>query len=78
VQLLPYLWSSKLIGYLDGTLVAPASQIVVSTQTGAELVPNPVYKQWYNTDQHLLSGLLSSMTKEMLRVVLYAKTSKEV
>jgi hypothetical protein len=39
-QLLPYLRSSKLIGYLDGTLIAPASQIMASTQTDTELVPN--------------------------------------
>jgi hypothetical protein len=77
-QLLPYLRSSKLIGYLDGALVAPATQIAAATQTGAELVPNPAYEQWYNTDQHLLSGLLSSMTEEMLHDVLDAKTSKEV
>jgi hypothetical protein len=38
-QLLPYLRNSRLIGYLDGTLVAPTPQIAVSTETGAELVP---------------------------------------
>jgi hypothetical protein len=51
---------------------------MASTQTDAELVPNPAYEQWYNTDQHLLSGLLSSMIEEMLHDVLDAKTSKEV
>jgi hypothetical protein len=49
-QLLPYLCSSKLIGYLDDTLIAPVSQIAASAQTGDELVPNPVYEQWHNTD----------------------------
>jgi hypothetical protein len=48
-QLLPYLQSSRLIRYLDGNLVAPAPQIAASTETGAELVPNPAYEQWYNT-----------------------------
>jgi hypothetical protein len=76
-QLLPYLRSSRLIGYLDGTLVAPAPQIAASTETG-ELVPNPTYEQWYNTDQQLLSGLLSSMSEEVLRDVIDATTSKEV
>jgi hypothetical protein len=77
-QLLPYLRSSKLMGYLDDTLPAPAQKIVASTAGGAKPVSNPTYECWYDQDQQLLSGLLSSMTKDILRDVIGAKTSKEV
>jgi hypothetical protein len=66
------------MGYLDGTLPAPAQKIAASTAGGAEPVSNPAYERWYDQDQQLLSGLLSSMTEDILRDVVGAKTSKEV
>jgi hypothetical protein len=45
---------------------------------GATQVPNPAYERWYNQDQQLLSGLLSSMSKEDLRDVVHATSSREV
>lgn len=71
-QLLPYLRSTKLIGYLDGTLPAPTKMI------GTEQTVNPAYTRWYDQDQHLLSGLLSSMTEDTLRDVVTATSAKEV
>jgi hypothetical protein len=50
-QLLPYLWSTDLMGYLDGTIPAPEQKILASTATGAEIVVNPTYTTWYNKDQ---------------------------
>jgi hypothetical protein len=65
-QLLPYLRSSNLLGYLDGTTAAPSTHIAASTDGGANLVPNPAYASWYNTDhQQVLSGLLP-MSEEVL------------
>ncbi|GJN37134.1 hypothetical protein PR202_gb26059 [Eleusine coracana subsp. coracana] len=40
-------------------------------------MPNPAYKQWSDLDQQILSGLLSSMTEEILLDVVSATTSKE-
>jgi hypothetical protein len=77
-QLLPYLQSLKLIGYLDGTQVALEKTVAASTGVGAEQVSNPVYERWYDQDQQLLSGLLSSMTEEVLRDVVTAKSSREI
>ena len=42
-QLLPYLRSTKLMGYLDGTNAAPAKMVPSSTAADAELVSNPAY-----------------------------------
>jgi hypothetical protein len=75
-QLLPYMRSAKLIGFIDGSIPQPP-QFVASSATGADLVPNPVYDRWYDQDQQLLSGLLSSMTEEILLDVVPASTAKE-
>jgi hypothetical protein len=76
-QLLPHLRSNQLLGFLDGTISAPAKQIVSSSADGAQLVPNPEYVKWFNQDQQLLSGLLSSMSEEILPDVNDSGTSKE-
>jgi hypothetical protein len=76
-QLLPFLRRTKLMGYLAGTLPAPVKMLASSTEASAEQVPNPAYTRWYDQDQQLLSGLLSSMTEDVLRDVVTAKTSKE-
>ncbi|KAK4424666.1 Retrovirus-related Pol polyprotein from transposon RE1, partial [Sesamum alatum] len=72
-QLLPYLRSTKLLGYLDGSIAAPAQYV----NAGAAQVPNPAYSQWYDQDQQVLSDLLSSISEEVLQDVVDATTSKE-
>jgi hypothetical protein len=52
--------------------------IVASTAPDAAQVINPVYIKWYDQDQQLLSGLLSSMSEDSLRDVVMATTAKEV
>jgi hypothetical protein len=42
-QLLPYLRSTNLIGYLDGSTLTSAKQVAQSTPAGVELVSNPTY-----------------------------------
>jgi hypothetical protein len=76
-QLLPFLWSTKLLGHLDGTTPAPSQTILTSTAAGAAVVPNPEYERWYDRDQQLLSGLLSSMIEEVLCDVVEATTARE-
>lgn len=76
-QLLPYLRSTKLIGYIDGSITKPSKLVPSSNANGAEQIPNPAYDQWYDQDQQLLSGLLSSMSEDILLVVVAASTAKE-
>jgi hypothetical protein len=66
------------MGFLDGSNPVSAKIVVASTTTSVEQVANPEYEHWCNQDHQLLSGLLSSMTKEVLRDVVVAKSSKEV
>jgi hypothetical protein len=77
-QLLPYLRSTKLLGFLDGSSPAPPKEIHVSSAPGDELITNPAYERWLDKDQQVLSGLLSSMSEEILPDVVTAKTSKVV
>lgn len=77
-QLLSYLRSNNLMGYIDGTKAAPPMKIPMSTAPGATLIDNPDYVVWNNTDQQLLSGLFSTMSEEVLRDVITATTSQEV
>jgi hypothetical protein len=76
-QLLPFLQSTRLLGYVDGSTPAPAKQIPSSTATDVALVPNLAYDRWHDQDQLLLSGLLPSMTKDVLRGVVTTKTVRE-
>ncbi|NAW18909.1 hypothetical protein FGF97_23680, partial [Salmonella sp. hn-f5] len=64
-------------GFINGSTSVPAQMIASSTATGADQVPNPDYGRWCDQDQHLLSGLLSTMTEEVLRDMISANTSKE-
>ena len=65
------------MGYLDGTIAAPAKLIPSLPIAGPDLVSNPAYDQWYDQDQQVLSGLLSSMSEEILYDVVAATTFKE-
>jgi hypothetical protein len=76
-QLLPYLRSTDLMGFLDDTNAAPEQKILASSVVDAALIDNPDYASWYNKDQQVLSGFLSSMSEEILREVISAKTSKD-
>jgi hypothetical protein len=75
-QLLPFLRSAKLLGYLDGSLSPPAQQIASTSDNGITMVSNPDYDRWFDQDQQVLSGMLSSMSEEVLRDVISASTSK--
>lgn len=65
------------MGFIDGSTPAPPQHVTSSTAANAELVPNPAYDRWYDQDQQVLSGLLSSMTEEILQDVVSATTSQE-
>jgi hypothetical protein len=57
-QLLSFLRSARLMGYVDGSTPAPSKQVPPSTAEGAALINNLAYDRWHDQDQLLLSGLL--------------------
>jgi hypothetical protein len=72
-QLLPLLKSQELIGHVDGTLEPPPRFAPANSQT-----PNIKHLAWKQTDQRLLSLLLSSLTEEAMAKVMGLTTSCEV
>uniref|UniRef100_A0A2N9JAS4 Reverse transcriptase Ty1/copia-type domain-containing protein n=1 Tax=Fagus sylvatica TaxID=28930 RepID=A0A2N9JAS4_FAGSY len=72
-QLLPLLESQELIGHVDGTLEPPPRFAPANFQT-----PNIKHLAWKQTDQRLLSLLLSSLTEEAMAKVVGLTTSREV
>uniref|UniRef100_A0A2N9GCL0 Integrase catalytic domain-containing protein n=1 Tax=Fagus sylvatica TaxID=28930 RepID=A0A2N9GCL0_FAGSY len=72
-QLLPLLESQELIGHVDGTLEPPPRFAPANSQT-----PNIKHLAWKQTDQRLLSLLLSSLTEEAMAEVVGLTTSREV
>lgn len=77
-KFLPYLRSYNLLGYVDGTKSCPAPMVTTTMEEGATQVANLEYLTWYNQDQMVLSGKLSSLTEEILTHVMLMTTSREV
>ena len=62
MQLFPCLRSQKLMGYIDGTRERPLPTITEGEGgDDARSVANPVFEQWYQQDQLVLSAMLSSL-----------------
>lgn len=76
-EMLAYLRSARLLGHIDGTDPAPSKMVASSSGSGAEQVPNPAYDLWYDQDQMVLSGLLASLSEELLQDVVEAMTAQE-
>ena len=76
---MPAIRGARLVGILDGSILQPSSTIKTqkADQT-IEEVDNPAYNRWIEQDQHLLSYLLSSMTKEILVQVSSCEHAAEV
>jgi hypothetical protein len=70
-QVLPAIHGAQLVDLLDGTDVAPSTQIELipadkTTDTAAKMGPNPAYAFWLSRDQIILSYLLQSLSREIL------------
>lgn len=80
-QLLPYLRSQHLLGYVDGTIARPAPTVAQPPTKEGEcvsVIANPAYDVWFQQDQLVLSTLLSSLTEDVLSHVIFLPTSQEV
>ena len=66
-QFIPLLTSQDLLGFLDGSVLAPSPQV---TDSNGTTQVNPAYTSWLTTNQTLLSLLYSSPTEEFMSEVL--------
>jgi hypothetical protein len=71
-QILPYLHSQCLIGFVTGATPCPKSTIPAADKDAAP-VPNPAYDLWFEQDQAILSAILSSLSPEVLSQCLFLK-----
>ena len=79
MQLFPYLRSQKLMGYIDGTRESPLPTITEGEGgDDARSVANPVFEQWYQQDQLVLSAMLSSLGDTVLAQVVGCTSAHEV
>jgi hypothetical protein len=79
-QMYTHLRSHSLLGYIDGSLVVPAETISNTTGDGearrTEEIVNPDYATWYVRDQTVLSGILATVTEDVLAHIMNAQTSR--
>ena len=75
-QVLPDVRGARLMGFRDGKSMAPSPTI--GDNNGSEGTTNPDYVTWISTDQHVLSYLLNTLSREVLVQVTSKKTSAEV
>lgn len=75
-QVVLFLRGHDLIGFVDGSF--PCLNAYLSAIEGASPRPNPDYDVWVRRDQSLLPMLLSSLSEEVMSLVVGGRTSKEV
>ncbi|KAJ9552406.1 LOW QUALITY PROTEIN: hypothetical protein OSB04_016451 [Centaurea solstitialis] len=73
-QVTSVLSCQDLLGYVDGTSVAPTPTIT----TNGTSAPNPAYTEWCKQDQRLQSLILSSLTEEAMAETIGCKTARMV
>jgi hypothetical protein len=80
-QMLTHLRSHSLLGHIDGSVNAPAEMIKTTTGEGAERqtveTVNPEFATWYIRDQTVLSGILATVTEDILAHVMSAHTASK-
>jgi hypothetical protein len=79
-QILLYLRSQGIVGFVDGSLPAPAQTITVvpsEENGGRRIAVNPEYTSWYHQDQLVLSLINSSLSEEILSTMVGITTARD-
>ncbi|KAL6629459.1 hypothetical protein ACP70R_029224 [Stipagrostis hirtigluma subsp. patula] len=77
-QVLPAVRAAQLGGYLDGSTKAPAKEIDAKVGDNTVKVVNPAYAQWEAQNQHLASYLVTSLSRDLLVLVVNCTTAHEI
>lgn len=64
----PFLLGHNLFGYVDGSILAPATTI--STAGEEPAAPNPMFAQWFQIDQLIVSYLTFTLFKPILSLTI--------
>ncbi|KAK1692072.1 hypothetical protein QYE76_008769 [Lolium multiflorum] len=76
-QVLPAIRGARLFGYLDGSIAAPEEKLPGKENDSSSSAENPAYVDWIAMDQHILSYLINTLSKEVLTQVISKTTSHE-
>jgi hypothetical protein len=78
-QVLPYLRSHYLEGFVDGSHLCPPATVSMTSATGTPVsVVNPAHRHWIAQDHAILGALQSSLTPSVAGLVVFAATAREV
>jgi len=76
MQMLPYLLGQEVFGFVDGSNTCPSPHVLA--EDGTSLQVNPLFLRWKQHDQLILSALLSSLSMEVLHLVVGSQSSCSV
>jgi hypothetical protein len=65
-QVVPAIRAAQLKGFLDGSEKAPEKNMEIEKDSKKLAVPNPDYAVWHVRDQHVLTYLVTSLSREVL------------
>jgi hypothetical protein len=65
-QVLPAIRATHLKGFLDGSEKAPEKNLQIEKDSKKLTIPNPDYAVWRVRDQHVLTYLVTSLSREVL------------
>jgi hypothetical protein len=74
MQMKPYLLGQGVFHFVDGSVLCPPSHIFYSS-VGSSAIISPSFLRWKQHDQLILSALLSSLSVDVLHLVVDCSTS---
>jgi hypothetical protein len=75
--ILPYINENNILHHIDGSAPAPP-KFIPSPSTSTILIPNPAYTFWFETDQLLLSALVSTISESLISSLVGLHSSRDV
>jgi len=73
MQMMSYLLGQRVFGFVDGSNTCPSPHVLAAD--GTSLQVNLLFLRWKQHDQLILSALLSSLSMEVLQLVIGYQTS---
>ena len=74
MQMKPYLFGQGVFHFVDGSVLCPPSHIFDSSASSSSII-NPSSFYWKQQDQLIVSALLSSLSVDVLHLVVDCSTS---
>jgi hypothetical protein len=77
-QVLPAIRVTQLEWFIDGSKITPVKTLEVEEDSKKITVPNPEYVVWRVRDQHMLTYMVTSLSREVLAKVASASMAVEM